>query len=63
MVWLITDSLIGRPLLFTEKESELANHGRSCDQIDGWVGPNSEPNDYKRTLWSRPLCDGSKTER
>ena len=33
MVWLITDSLIGRPLLFTEKESELAKMGIRFTQV------------------------------
>src|SRR5207302_8826223 len=32
------------------REFEFVNHGRSCDRIDGWVGPNSAPKDQQRAL-------------
>jgi hypothetical protein len=37
------DMRLGAPLQLLRGESELVNHGRSYDRIDGWVGPNSEP--------------------
>src|SRR5215467_7683584 len=44
---------MGRPAPFTEWESELVNHGRSFDRIDGWVGPKFRA----RTITSEPLVE------